>query len=54
MFFTSIWPAMRMIILSTTKRTLPLGPKEDGEVGLRRCSGDARVSGELLRALKPF
>lgn len=28
--------------------------EEDGEDGLRRCSGDPRVSGELLRCLRPF
>lgn len=35
----------------------PLSPFEldkDGEEGLRRCSGDPRVSGELLRCLRAF
>lgn len=37
--------------------SLPLSPfelEEDGEEGLRRCSGDPRVSGELLRCFRPF
>jgi len=32
----------------------PFELDEDGEEGLRRCSGDPRVSGELLRCLRPF
>jgi len=32
----------------------PFELDEDGEEGLRRCSGDPRVSGELLRCLRAF